>query len=79
MFKVFWLAAGYIVLRGWCQNPNTSRNARQSSFAQTNSISPNKTHDENFYKKDNRLILCFEVDDTGCGVNLTLLETNLLT
>ncbi|XP_063946486.1 histidine kinase 1 isoform X3 [Daucus carota subsp. sativus] len=61
--------SGYIVLRGWCQNPNTSRNARQSSFAQTNSISPNKTHDENFYKKDNRLILCFEVDDTGCGID----------
>lgn len=68
--KVFCLAAGYIVLRGWCENPGTSSNVRQSSFAQTNSISPNTTHEEKFCKKDNRLILCFEVEDTGCGMNL---------
>ncbi|KAK1400958.1 hypothetical protein POM88_000563 [Heracleum sosnowskyi] len=63
------LSAGYIVLRGWCENTSTSSNPRQASFAQTNSVLPKTTHDENFCEKDNQLILCFEVEDTGCGVD----------
>ncbi|KAK1384225.1 Proteasome A-type subunit [Heracleum sosnowskyi] len=61
--------SGYIVLRGWCENTSTSSNPRQASFAQTNSVLPKTTHDENLCEKDNQLILCFEVEDTGCGID----------
>ncbi|KAL8124098.1 histidine kinase 1-like [Apium graveolens] len=57
--------SGYIVLRGWCENSN----ARPASLSHTNSILPNITHDKNFWEEDNQLILCFEVEDTGCGID----------
>ncbi|CAL5391849.1 unnamed protein product [Camellia sinensis] len=64
---------GYIVLRGWCENPNTFSNGRKFHLNPKESWSTHKTilkqyvnHTKRSCKKDNKVILWFEVDDTGC-------------
>ncbi|KAL7615436.1 hypothetical protein Lser_V15G07175 [Lactuca serriola] len=43
--------SGYIILRGWCEDPHSLiENGKRSC-------------------KDNKVILWFEVDDTGCGID----------
>ncbi|CAL5322766.1 unnamed protein product [Camellia sinensis] len=71
-----WLTASYIVLRGWCENPNTSSNGRKFHLNPKESWSTHKTilkqyvnHAKRSCKKDNKVILWFEVDDTGCGID----------
>lgn len=80
-----WLTAGYIIVRGWCEFPNTFSNTRKFSTNQKESWSAAKTKlqrqisdGKRSCKKDNRIILWFEVDDTGCGMNLknSLTRTN---
>ncbi|KAL7231290.1 hypothetical protein ACSBR2_009538 [Camellia fascicularis] len=68
--------SGYIVLRGWCENPNTSSNSRKFHLNPKESWSTHKTilkqyvnHAKRSCKKENKVILWFEVDDTGCGID----------
>ncbi|KAK1388051.1 Proteasome A-type subunit [Heracleum sosnowskyi] len=66
---------GYIVLRGWCENPNTLSSTRKCSLNQKDprfTPAPKfklpRSHDKRFCRKDNKMILYFEVEDTGCGI-----------
>ncbi|XP_047314872.1 histidine kinase 1-like isoform X1 [Impatiens glandulifera] len=54
--------SGYIIVRGWCEDSNTSRNSWKLSL--------NPNHGKKSSKKENKMkILWFEVDDTGCGID----------
>ncbi|PSS00467.1 Histidine kinase [Actinidia chinensis var. chinensis] len=68
--------SGYIVLRGWCEIPNTSSNTRkfplnqkESRFMHKMSLKQHVNHTKRSCKKENKVILWFEVDDTGCGID----------
>ncbi|XP_052196318.1 LOW QUALITY PROTEIN: histidine kinase 1 [Diospyros lotus] len=68
--------SGYIVLRGWCENPNSYGNTRkfplnpkESWCAHKASPKHHMNYEKRFCKKDNKVILWFEVDDTGCGID----------
>ncbi|KAE8715930.1 Histidine kinase 1 [Hibiscus syriacus] len=68
--------SGHIVLRGWCENPNVSSDSGKFSPDQKKPLSALKTklkqhgnHMKKASKKDNKMILWFEVDDTGCGID----------
>lgn len=70
------LSAGHIILRGWCENPNYSSDSRSLPLNQK-SQAPQKTrmkqqenHAKKASKKDNQIVVWFEVDDTGCGMKL---------
>lgn len=82
MYVFLWHTAGYIVLRGWCENPNTLTSTRKCSLDQKDPRSTPATkfkllrsHDKRFCRKDNKMILYFEVEDTGCGTSLLFLDT----
>ncbi|XP_076921085.1 histidine kinase 1-like [Bidens hawaiensis] len=49
--------SGYIILRGWCEDSH--------SFIENGNFLLEKSS----CKKDNKVILWFEVDDTGCGID----------
>ncbi|KAG5530033.1 hypothetical protein RHGRI_030410 [Rhododendron griersonianum] len=73
-----WLAAGYIVLRGWCENPNTCDNTRKFPLDVNESWNTHKrnlkqyvNHSKRCCKRENKVVLWIEVDDTGCGKNKT--------
>ncbi|CAH2049728.1 unnamed protein product [Thlaspi arvense] len=68
--------SGYIVLRGWCETPYASGNTRKSSSNPIDSWCTHKTNMKQHInqakrslKKENKMILWFEVDDTGCGID----------
>ncbi|KAL6959920.1 hypothetical protein U1Q18_040070, partial [Sarracenia purpurea var. burkii] len=70
---------GYIVLRGWCENPNTSDNTRkftlnpkESWYAHKTNLKQHVNRAKGSCKKENKVILYFEVDDTGCGMKYEL-------
>lgn len=66
--------AGHVILRGSCEN--TSGDIRRILFDHKNSRPSHKAklkqgnHVKKAPKKDNKMILWFEVDDTGCGTHL---------
>ncbi|XP_019172391.1 PREDICTED: histidine kinase 1-like isoform X2 [Ipomoea nil] len=70
-------SSGYIILRGWCESPNTLANSRKFSVNQKDSwsapkvkLKPHGNHARRPSKKDNnKTVLWFEVDDTGCGID----------
>ena len=77
-----WHTSGYIVLRGWCDYPNTLSSSRKCSLDQKDPRSTHATkfklqrsNDKRICRKDNKMILYFEVEDTGCGTNLVFLIT----
>ncbi|CBI17350.3 unnamed protein product, partial [Vitis vinifera] len=68
--------SGHIILRGWCENSNAygnsgkfplnqkaSRSALKAKFKQ------HRNHAKRACKKNNKMTLWFEVDDTGCGID----------
>ncbi|TKY70318.1 Histidine kinase 1 [Spatholobus suberectus] len=68
--------SGHIILRGWCENPNSSVDSPNFPLDQKKSRSlqkfrekPNANHAKKTSIKDNKVILWFEVDDTGCGID----------
>ncbi|XWS33878.1 hypothetical protein CRYUN_Cryun22dG0120600 [Craigia yunnanensis] len=68
--------SGHIILRGWCENPNVSTDSGKFSPDPKKSLSALKSklkqhgnHMKKASKKDNKMILWFEVDDTGCGID----------
>ncbi|XP_022855719.1 histidine kinase 1 isoform X3 [Olea europaea var. sylvestris] len=68
--------SGYVILRGWCENPDIDSNTRMLStnqmdswWAQKMKLKRQGWHGKRTSKKDNKIILWFEVDDTGCGID----------
>ncbi|GAA0139974.1 histidine kinase receptor of two-component system [Lithospermum erythrorhizon] len=68
--------SGYIILRGWCENLDTSVRHNHITTKLMESLHATKikpkqrgSQEKTSIKKDNKLILCFEVDDTGCGID----------
>ncbi|XVE87451.1 hypothetical protein DITRI_Ditri18aG0118500 [Diplodiscus trichospermus] len=74
--------SGHIILRGWCENPNVSSDSGRFSSDQKKPLSALKTklkqhgnHVKKASKKDNKMILWFELDDTGSGIDPSKLES----
>ncbi|XP_027362692.1 histidine kinase 1-like [Abrus precatorius] len=68
--------SGHVILRGWCENPNPSfvspnrpLDQKKSRNLQKSKEKPNANHSKKTSMKDNKVILWFEVDDTGCGID----------
>ncbi|XVF59799.1 hypothetical protein PTKIN_Ptkin07bG0304700 [Pterospermum kingtungense] len=68
--------SGHIILRGWCENLNVSTDSGKFSPDPKKSLSALKSklkqhgnHMKKASKRDNKIILWFEVDDTGCGID----------
>ncbi|KAI3428931.1 uncharacterized protein J3R85_008952 [Psidium guajava] len=68
--------SGHIVIRGWCGNSRTLSNNVRLPLEHKISISSLKTklkqhgsHARRASKKDHKVTLWFEVDDTGCGID----------
>ncbi|OVA19612.1 Signal transduction response regulator [Macleaya cordata] len=69
-------SSGHIILRGWCESSKTASNALKLATDQKESRSSPKikskqhgNHEKRTSKKDNKIVLWFEVDDTGCGID----------
>ncbi|KAK9165130.1 hypothetical protein Scep_000321 [Stephania cephalantha] len=70
-------SSGHIILRGWCQRSNTSSSMEKLPINQKESLPAFRTklkqhsinHSSRGLKKENRIKLFFEVDDTGCGID----------
>ncbi|KAL2988258.1 hypothetical protein AAZX31_11G076300 [Glycine max] len=65
--------SGHIILRGWCENQNSyvgsPLDQKKSRSLQKCIERPNANHAKRTSVKDNKVILWFEVDDTGCGID----------
>ncbi|TYI54049.1 hypothetical protein E1A91_D11G048600v1 [Gossypium mustelinum] len=68
--------SGHIILRGWCENPSVSSDSAKFSRVQKKPLSALKTklkqhgnHMKADNKRDKKIILWFEVDDTGSGID----------
>ncbi|CAH9098553.1 unnamed protein product [Cuscuta epithymum] len=70
-------SSGHIVLRGWCENPNSltswrnfSVNLKESRSTPKVKLRHHSDHARKPSKKDNsKMVFWFEVDDTGCGID----------
>ncbi|KAI7740067.1 hypothetical protein M8C21_022129 [Ambrosia artemisiifolia] len=62
--------SGYIVLRGWCENLNSFSN-NENFFVDHKALwsAYQKKIKRKTCKSDNIMILFFEVEDTGCGID----------
>ncbi|XP_071915365.1 histidine kinase 1-like isoform X2 [Coffea arabica] len=70
------LSAGHVILRGWSENPNSVLSSGKCSISQKDSWPGQKmklklhgSHGKRSLKKENKMVLWFEVDDTGCGID----------
>ncbi|KAE9614589.1 hypothetical protein Lal_00012239 [Lupinus albus] len=68
--------SGHIILRGWCENPNSYSDSsnfpleqKKSGCAQKAKAKQHENQANITSKRDNKMILWFEVDDTGCGID----------
>ncbi|KAG5530031.1 hypothetical protein RHGRI_030409 [Rhododendron griersonianum] len=67
--------SGYIVLRGWCENPNSCSTSRKFPLDANESWNTRKRNLKQYVNhpkrccKENKVVLWFEVDDTGCGID----------
>ncbi|KAF5768996.1 putative histidine kinase response regulator and transcription factor RR-A-type family [Helianthus annuus] len=68
--------SGYINLRGWCEDPHScteNGNFRLDQKAlwpaPKNKLIQQESEEKSSCKKDKKVILWFEVDDTGCGID----------
>ncbi|XP_041020043.1 LOW QUALITY PROTEIN: histidine kinase 1-like [Juglans microcarpa x Juglans regia] len=67
---------GHVIIRGWCENSNSSidiekfpLNHKKSQPAHKIKFKQQGSHTKKACKKENKMILRFEVDDTGCGID----------
>lgn len=74
-------SSGHIIIRGWCENLDTFKNAaefptdrKKFGRAFRTKLKQQANNAMNF-REDNKLALCFEVDDTGCGIDQSKWET----
>ncbi|KAH1151200.1 hypothetical protein GYH30_044929 [Glycine max] len=68
--------SGHIILRGWCENPNSCSDntnfpleKKKSRCSQKTRAKQHENHAKRTSNRDNKIILWFEVDDTGCGID----------
>nr|XP_016455897.1 PREDICTED: histidine kinase 1-like isoform X1 [Nicotiana tabacum] len=68
--------SGYIILRGWCESANTFScggnfplNQKDSWSAPKVKLKRQESQGKKLSKKDNKMILWFEVEDSGCGID----------
>ncbi|XP_027179464.1 histidine kinase 1 [Coffea eugenioides] len=68
--------SGHVILRGWSENPNYVLSSGKCSISQKDSWPGQKmklklhgSHGKRSLKKENKMVLWFEVDDTGCGID----------
>ncbi|KAG5079125.1 hypothetical protein GLYMA_02G046600v4 [Glycine max] len=68
--------SGHIVLRGWCENPNSCSDntnfpleQKKLRCSQKTRAKQHENHAKRTSNRDNKMILWFEVDDTGCGID----------
>ncbi|CDP01875.1 unnamed protein product [Coffea canephora] len=68
--------SGHVILRGWSENPNSVLSSGKCSISQKDSWPGQKmklklhgSHGKRSLKKENKMVLWFEVDDTGCGID----------
>ncbi|KAK1321997.1 Histidine kinase 1 [Acorus calamus] len=68
-------SSGHIILRGWCENFDTSGMTKLSTSQNKphclfkRKSKPRETIMNNDKKSNRKIILWFEVDDTGCGID----------
>ncbi|KAK6922580.1 Signal transduction histidine kinase, dimerization/phosphoacceptor domain [Dillenia turbinata] len=74
--------SGHIILRGWCETSITSDDGEKKSLERKDSRSTIKARlkqhgnqAKRACKKENKVTLWFEVDDTGCGIDPSKWET----
>ncbi|CAL9223374.1 unnamed protein product [Arabidopsis halleri] len=67
---------GHIILRGWCENINSLHDEMSLTVDRKKPWAPMKTklvqhrnHLQKSCKNANKMVLWFEVDDTGCGID----------
>ncbi|KFK40157.1 hypothetical protein AALP_AA3G337600 [Arabis alpina] len=67
---------GHIILRGWCENLNSLHDEMSLTGDRKKPWAPIKTklvhhrnHSQKSCKNENKMVLWFEVDDTGCGID----------
>ncbi|XP_004512149.1 histidine kinase 1 isoform X1 [Cicer arietinum] len=68
--------SGHVILRGWCENlnscndsPNFYLDQKKSRTLHKSKEKPNANHAKRISMRDNKMILWFEVEDTGCGID----------
>ncbi|KAK2984499.1 hypothetical protein RJ640_016885 [Escallonia rubra] len=61
--------SGYIILRGWCENMNTPCTTSKPWSAPKTKLKRQGSNHKRSNKKDSNMILWFEVEDTGCGID----------
>nr|AAQ10680.2 cold inducible histidine kinase 1 [Catharanthus roseus] len=68
--------SGHIIVRGWCENQNPSISIRSSSINQKEcwrlqrlKLKHQDSNDQKSFRKENKVVLWFEVEDTGCGID----------
>ncbi|XP_051139523.1 histidine kinase 1 isoform X2 [Andrographis paniculata] len=68
--------SGHIILRGWCENTekysktnNLSFTLKESWCAQKLKRKRDLSYGGTFFRKESKMILWFEVEDTGCGID----------
>ncbi|KAL9229620.1 hypothetical protein vseg_005068 [Gypsophila vaccaria] len=67
--------SGHIMVRGWCERPNVCSNGGKLPMCQEMAFVPiNKSKHlgplkKNASKFEKKVILWFEIDDTGCGID----------
>uniref|UniRef100_A0A1J3IPP8 histidine kinase n=1 Tax=Noccaea caerulescens TaxID=107243 RepID=A0A1J3IPP8_NOCCA len=69
-------STGHIILRGWCENMNSLHDEMSLTVERKKPWAPLKTklvhhrnHSLKSCKNENKMVLWFEVDDTGCGID----------
>ncbi|XP_010489420.1 PREDICTED: histidine kinase 1 [Camelina sativa] len=69
---------GHIILRGWCDNMNSLHDEMSLTVDRKKPWAPMKTkmvqhrtHFQKSFKNANKMVLWFEIDDTGCGIDPT--------
>ncbi|GKV44097.1 hypothetical protein SLEP1_g51318 [Rubroshorea leprosula] len=72
--------SGHVILRGWCESSNMASDAgmfpsdqKKSRSTLNTKLKQNGNHMDS--EKCNKVILWFEVDDTGCGIDPSKWET----
>ncbi|KAF6170830.1 hypothetical protein GIB67_015782 [Kingdonia uniflora] len=75
-------SSGHIILRGWCESSNTGTYTNKFPLDQKEPRSAVKAksnqhgnHGKKTTKKDNKIVIWFEVDDSGCGIDASKWES----